>query len=76
MLRAGQRTLAHARWTQTSLYRPASHRYIPKSRTMATSAAIQAERFFADRAAPICSLEIAKSFALLRYVQSTDNQTL
>ncbi|KJA27223.1 hypothetical protein HYPSUDRAFT_35833 [Hypholoma sublateritium FD-334 SS-4] len=32
---------------------------------MASSAAIQAERFLADRAAPLCSLDIAKSFELL-----------
>ncbi|KAF5330737.1 hypothetical protein D9619_005755 [Psilocybe cf. subviscida] len=69
MLRAGQRAL-HAPCRQTSLYRPqsnrlASHRLHLKFRTMTTSAAIQAERFFADRAAPICSLDIATSFSLL-----------
>ncbi|RXW15063.1 hypothetical protein EST38_g10793 [Candolleomyces aberdarensis] len=32
---------------------------------MATTAALNAERFLADRAAPICGLDVAKSFALL-----------
>ncbi|KAF8964677.1 aflatoxin-detoxifizyme [Flammula alnicola] len=32
---------------------------------MASTAAIHAERFFADRAAPLCSLDIGNSFALL-----------
>jgi dipeptidyl-peptidase-3 len=35
---------------------------------MASAAALNAERFLADKAAPICGLDVAKSFALLRYI--------
>ena len=42
---------------------------LPKFRTM-TSATLAAERFLADRNAPFCSLEVAKSFAQLTYVLS------
>jgi len=38
----------------------------PSIRKMTTSAAINAERFLADRTAPVCSLEIGTSFAQLR----------
>lgn len=35
---------------------------------MATSSAANAERFLADRAAPLCSMDIADSFEQLRKV--------
>lgn len=56
---------------QTLAYRPASVRqYQPQIiRNMASSAAIHAERFLADRAAPLCSFDIGKSFALLRFAR-------
>ena len=38
-------------------------------RNMASSAAIHAERFLADRAAPLCGFDIGKSFALLRFAR-------
>lgn len=52
-------------------YRPASvHQYQPYIiRNMASSAAIHAERFLADRAAPLCGFDIGKSFALLRFAR-------
>jgi len=36
------------------------------TRNMASSAQINADRFLADRTAPLCGLEVAKSFAQLR----------
>lgn len=54
-----------------TLYQPSSLRqYQPQIvRNMASSAAIHAERFLADRAAPLCSFDIGKSFALLRFAR-------
>jgi len=51
---------------------------LSQTRTMATAAALNAERFLADRAAPICGLNVATSFAQLRCDQfiihkTTDN---
>lgn len=37
-------------------------------KNMTSTAAINKERFFADRAPPLCSLDINKSFAQLRFV--------
>lgn len=78
MLRAGHRLRVQ------NLFKSARHRNQPyrlpstgltgfsylgqNTRDMASSATIQAERFLADRSAPLCGLDIAKSFELLRSV--------
>lgn len=80
MLRSGHRIRVQ------NLFKPAPHRNQPhrfpstgltrfaypsqNTRNMANSTVIQAERFLADRAAPLCSLDVAKSFELLRLVLS------
>jgi len=47
---------------------PRYHTFTPWTvRKMATSAALRAERYYADKAPPYCGLNAAKSFALLRY---------
>jgi len=47
---------------------PRYHTFTPHIvRKMAKSAALHAERYFADKAPPYCGLNAAKSFALLRY---------
>jgi len=47
------------------LARPSISPHILQARTMA-SATLNEERFLADRAVPLCSLDVAKSFAHLR----------
>jgi hypothetical protein len=39
----------------------------PTMSSTSTSAVVNAERFLADRAAPICGLKIGKSFQQLRF---------
>ncbi|KAF4615358.1 hypothetical protein D9613_003051 [Agrocybe pediades] len=52
---------AHHRTSLTAI----SNNKLQSQRTMTTSAAVNAERFLADRTAPVCSLEIGASFAQL-----------
>jgi hypothetical protein len=44
--------------------------YLPSHTRIAPMATVNtfAERFFADKAAPLCSLEVSKAFSQLRYV--------
>ena len=48
---------------------PSLHTIIRQSRNMTNTAAIYADRFLADRAPPLCSLDVSKSFAQLRFVK-------
>lgn len=77
MLRAGHggRHLLTSRF-QSRLLTNCIHRQVSftrsqltsNSRTIMASATANAERFFADRASPLCSMDIGKSFGQLRSV--------
>lgn len=47
---------------------PSAHTITRRSRNMTSTAAIYVERFLADHAPPLCSLDVNKSFAQLRFV--------
>ena len=48
---------------------PSSHTITRQSRNLMTTAAIYEDRFLADRAAPLTSFNVNKSFAQLRFVK-------
>lgn len=47
---------------------PSAHSITRLSRNMTNTAAIYADRFLADRAAPLSSFNVSKSFAQLKFV--------